>query len=69
MRRLTDEQWDGIYHYFPEENRPKGQRGILRYLPGGSPEAVLWILKTGAQWHLQPQCYSNYKTVQRRFQT
>ncbi len=43
--------------------------GVLRYLPGGSPEAVLWILKTGAQWHLQPQCYSNYKTVQRKFQT
>jgi hypothetical protein len=31
-------------------------------------EAVLWILNTGAQWHLLPQCYPNYKTGHRRFQ-
>jgi len=30
---------------------------------------VLWILNTGAQWHMLPQCYPNYKTVHRRFQT
>jgi hypothetical protein len=29
---------------------------------------VLWIPNTGAQWHMLPQCYPNYKTVQRRFQ-
>jgi Glu-tRNA(Gln) amidotransferase subunit E-like FAD-binding protein len=23
----------------------------------------------GAQWHMLPQCYPNYKTVHRRFQT
>jgi hypothetical protein len=32
-------------------------------------EAVLWILNTGAQWHMLPQSYPNYKTVHRRFQT
>jgi transposase len=32
-------------------------------------EAVLWILDTGAQWHMLPQSYPNYKTVHRRFQT
>ena len=26
-------------------------------------EAVLWILNTGAQWHMLPQSYPNYKTV------
>jgi hypothetical protein len=31
-------------------------------------EGVLWILNTGAQWHMLPQCYPNYKTVHRRFQ-
>jgi transposase len=31
-------------------------------------EAVFWILNTGAQWHMLPQCYPNYKTVHRRFQ-
>ena len=28
----------------------------------------MWILKTGAQWHMMPQCHPNYKTVHRRFQ-
>jgi transposase len=31
-------------------------------------DGVLWILNTGAQWHMLPQCYPNYKTVHRRFQ-
>lgn len=31
-------------------------------------EAVLWILNAGAQWHMLPQCYPNYKTVHRLFQ-
>jgi hypothetical protein len=31
-------------------------------------EAVLWILNTGAQWHMLLQSYPNYKTVHRRFQ-
>ena len=30
---------------------------------------MLWILNTGAQWHMLPQSYPNYKTVHRRFQT
>jgi len=32
-------------------------------------EAVLWILNAGAQWHMLPQIYPNYKTVHRRFQS
>jgi transposase len=31
-------------------------------------DAVLWILNTGAQWHMLPQYFPNYKTVHRRFQ-
>jgi hypothetical protein len=38
-----------------------------------SPRAEPWkpccgILNTGAQWHMLPQGYPNYKTVHRRFQ-
>ena len=36
---------------------------------GACSEAVLWILNTGAQWHMLPQTYPNYKTVHRRFQS
>jgi transposase len=57
-----------IRKHFPEEH-------IADDRPGRKPiparkvlEAVLWILNTGAQWHMLPQCYPNYKTVHRRFQ-
>lgn len=29
---------------------------------------MLWILNTGARWHMLSQSYPNYKTVRRRFQ-
>jgi transposase len=69
MIRLSDEQWERIRKHFPEEHvaddgpgrKPIPTRRVL--------EAVLWILKTGAQWHMLPQSYPNYKTVHRRFQT
>ncbi|GMW08128.1 MAG: DDE transposase [Nevskiales bacterium] len=68
MLRITDEQWELIRKHFPEEHYPDDR-------PGGKPiaarkvlEAVLWILNTGAQWHMLPQSYPNYKTVHRRFQ-
>jgi len=66
--RLSDDQWERIREHFPEENIPEGRAG-RRPVPTRSVlEAVLWILNTGAQWHMLPQCYPNYKTVHRRFQ-
>lgn len=66
--QITDIQWERIKHHFPEEDPD-----IVK--PGPNPvparkilEAVLWVLVTGAQWHMLPQCYPNYKTVHRRFQ-
>ncbi|MGH8242880.1 MAG: IS5 family transposase [Steroidobacteraceae bacterium] len=44
----------------PASRKPIPARRVL--------EAVLWILNTGAQWHMLPQSYPNYKTVHRRFQ-
>jgi transposase len=68
MLRLGDEQWERIRGYFPEENIPEGRRGRKPIPTREVLEAVLWILNTGAQWHMLPQCYPNYKTVHRRFQ-
>ena len=68
MLRLSDQQWERIREHFPEEH-------ISPSRPGRKPtptrkvlEAFLWLLNTGAQWHMLPQCYPNYKTVHRRFQ-
>src|SRR5271155_30048 len=68
MQRLSDEQWERIREYFPEENIPDGRPGRKPVPARRVLGAVLWILNTGAQWHMLPQCYPNYKTVHRRFQ-
>jgi transposase len=68
MLRLSDEQWERIREHFPEENIPEGRPGRKPVPTRQVLEAVLWILNTGAQWHMLPQCYPNYRTVHRRFQ-
>ena len=65
---LTDVQWERIRRHFPEENIPDGRPGRKPVPTRRVLEAVLWILNTGAQWHMLPQYYPNYKTVHRRFQ-
>ena len=68
MIQLSDAHWDRIREHFPEENIPDGQPGRKPIPTRRVLEAVLWILNTGAQWHMLPQCFPNYKTVHRRFQ-
>ena len=68
MLRLSDEQWDRIRDHFPEEHISPNRPGRKPIPARKVLEAVLWILNTGAQWHMLPQCYPNYKTVHRRFQ-
>lgn len=66
MIRLTDEQWERIREHFPEEQIADGRPGRKPVPTRRVLEAVLWILNTGAQWHMLPQSYPNYKTVYRR---
>ena len=68
MLRLRDDQWERIREHFPEEHIPDSRPGRKPVPARAILEAVLWILNTGAQWHMLPQCYPNYKTVHRRFQ-
>jgi transposase len=68
MLRLSDEQWGRIRNHFPEENVSESRPGRKPVCTRAVLEAVLWILNTGAQWHMLPQSYPNYKTVHRRFQ-
>ena len=69
MIRLSDEQWERIRDHFPEEHIADGHPGRKPIPTRRVLQAVLWILNTGAQWHMLPQSYPNYKTVHRRFQT
>jgi len=68
MLNLTNEQWERIREHFPEEHIAADRPGRKPIATRRVLEGVLWILNTGAQWHMLPQCYPNYKTVHRRFQ-
>lgn len=68
MFRLRDEQWERIREHFPEEHIPESRPGRKPVPARDVLEAALWILNTGAQWHMLPQCSPSYKMVQRRFQ-
>src|ERR1700730_11183464 len=69
MIRLTDEQWERIRKHFLKEHIPDGRTSRKPIATRQVLEAVLWILNTGAQWHMLPQSFPNYKIVHRRFQT
>ena len=59
---------NGFGSIFPKSMFPAGRPG-RKPIPARSVlEAVLWILNTGAQWHMLAQSYPNYKSVHRRFQ-
>jgi transposase len=66
--RLSDEQWERIREHLPEEHIPPSRPGRKPIPTPKVLKAVLWILNTGARWHMLPQCYRNYKTAHRRFQ-
>lgn len=68
MQRPSDAQRELTRGHFPEENIPEGRPGRKPVPTRDVLDAVLWILNTGAQWHMLPQCYRNCKTVHRRFQ-
>ena len=66
---LSDEQWERIRHHFPEKSKPKGSRGRPPVSDREAFDAVLWTMYSGAPWDLLPQCYPDYKTVRKRYQT
>ena len=66
---LSDSEWKRIRDHFPEVSIRDGRAGRKPVPTRQVLEGVLWILNTGAQWHMLPQCYPNYKTVHRRFQS
>ena len=65
--RLTEEQWSLVVPLLPGSPR-KDARGRPRRPDRDILEGILWILKTGAQWHELPREHPPYQTCHRRFQ-
>lgn len=65
---LTDEQWallEPLLGAMPRRADGRGRpwRASRQVLDG-----ILWILRTGAQWHTLPAQYPPFQTCHRRFQ-
>lgn len=66
--KLSDAQWEMMREHFPGENIPDGRAGRTPVPRQAVLVATFWILNTGEQWHMLPQCYPNYKAVHHCFQ-
>ena len=64
---MGDEEWESIRNTKEENILTEAKEETCKTRE--VLEDVLWIQNTGAQWHKQQQCYPNYKTVHRRFQS
>src|SRR5690348_7140128 len=65
---LTDEQWAVVGPLIPEPPRRADGRGRPWKPSREVINGVLWILRTGAQWHDLPDRYPPYQTCHRRYQ-
>lgn len=64
MKTLTDQQWVVLSSLLPKQTFSKG--GRPRADDKRTMEAILWVLRTGAQWSELPKQYGSYVTAWRR---
>jgi transposase len=60
---LTDEQWNRIKEFLPENGKPGTQWKDHRLIVDG----MIWVLKTGVPWRDLPERFGPWKTVYERF--
>ena len=65
---LTDEQWAVLEPVLGTMPRRADGRGRPWRSSREVVNGILWILRTGAQWHTLPTEYPPYQTCHRRFQ-
>ena len=61
---LDDQQWARIAEMLPGKKSDPGRTAKDNRL---FVNAVLWVLRSGAQWDELPERYGKYKSVHKRF--
>jgi transposase len=65
---LSDNEWDYLKQYLPEDPVRKDRRGRPWTDRRKTLNGIFWILRTGAPWKDLPERYGSHTTVHRRFQ-
>ena len=67
MIRISDEIWSNIKDEFPPSYSTEGKDGPEIVPSRRILEAIVWVLNTGSEWQMLPQCYPNYQLVRQCF--
>jgi transposase len=65
---LSDKEWEVVSPLLPRQKRRKDGKGRPRRDAREVMSGIVWILFSGAPWHLLPQEYPPYQTCHRYFQ-
>lgn len=61
---LTDEQWQAIEHYF---KRPDPRGAISKHQKRTIVNAIIYVIRSGAQWRMLPKDMPPWQTVYNHF--
>ncbi len=65
---LSDREWGLLEPLLPKVKRRKDGRGRPPKDPRAVLNGIIWMLFSGAPWHLLPKDYPPYQTCHRYFQ-
>lgn len=65
---LSDGEWAAVNDLLPKQRRRKDGKGSPRRNPREVLNGIIYILFSGAPWHLLPSEYPPYQTCHRYFQ-
>lgn len=66
---VSDKEWALLAPLLPKAKRRKDGKGRPPKDPREVFNGILWILFSGAPWHMLPEVYPPYQTCHRYFQT
>jgi transposase len=66
---ISDREWIVLELLLPKQKRRKDSRGRPPKNPREVLNGIIWILFSGAPWHMLPDIYPPYQTCHRYFQS